>query len=326
MLNDPQLKLTKASDARWLSHERAVDNLRKCLPSVITSLEREASERHDAQALGLATFVKLYKFVATLLMLSDILPPLANLSRAFQRKDLDYTLVKPLVVGTRATLQNLMASPGQYFASLNQFLDSDLESFNIEVPAVNTFRATIYSKYLDVVDSHLARRFPDIELLEAFSVFDGKNWPDSLQLFGVEHLITLADHFTPAIINSDEIRTEWELFKNSGTTSYSLQLRTMRAQEVMTLLVENEDLAALFPNFCRVALIGLLIPTSTADCERGFSALKRIKTPLRNRLSDSITNQLLFIAIEGPPLAEFDTDAACSSWASKRNRRIKVIH
>ena len=52
-------------------------------------------------------------------MLSDILPPLANLSRTFQRKDLDYTLVKPLVAGTRATLLNLMASPGQYFASLD---------------------------------------------------------------------------------------------------------------------------------------------------------------------------------------------------------------
>ena len=128
MLHDPQLKLIKASNARWLSHERAVDNLRNCLPSVITSLEREASEQHNAQALGLAAFVKSYKFVATLLMLSDILPPLSNLSRAFQRKDLDSTLFKPLVAGTRAMLQNLMASPGQYFASLDQFLYSDLKS------------------------------------------------------------------------------------------------------------------------------------------------------------------------------------------------------
>ena len=68
---------------RWLSHDKAVENLQKCLPSVITSLEREASERHDAQALGLATFVKKYKFVATLLMLSDVLPPLASL---FQKR------------------------------------------------------------------------------------------------------------------------------------------------------------------------------------------------------------------------------------------------
>ena len=86
VLNDPKLKLTKASDVRWLSHEKAVDNLRKCLPSVITSLEQEASERHDAQALGLATFVKSYNFVATLLMLADVLPPLTHLSRAFQNR------------------------------------------------------------------------------------------------------------------------------------------------------------------------------------------------------------------------------------------------
>ena len=58
VLNDPRVKLSKASDVCWLSYEKAVNNLRKCLPSVITSLEREASERHDAQALGLATFVK----------------------------------------------------------------------------------------------------------------------------------------------------------------------------------------------------------------------------------------------------------------------------
>ena len=114
---------------RWLSHDKAVENLRKCLPSVI---EREASERHDAQALGLATFVQKYKFVATLLMLSDVLPPLASLSRAFQK---NYTLVKPLVSGTRATLQNLKATPGQHFATLD-VLGSNLESFSLlQIPS-----------------------------------------------------------------------------------------------------------------------------------------------------------------------------------------------
>ena len=58
VLNDPRLKLMEAKDVRWLFHERAVSNLRRCLPSVIASLEREASERHDAQSLGLARFVQ----------------------------------------------------------------------------------------------------------------------------------------------------------------------------------------------------------------------------------------------------------------------------
>ena len=65
VVNDPQLKLTQAKDVRWLSHEKAVRNLRQCLPSVLTSLEREATERNDAQAHGLAVFVKDSFFVAS---------------------------------------------------------------------------------------------------------------------------------------------------------------------------------------------------------------------------------------------------------------------
>ena len=110
ILNDPQLKLTQAKDVRWLSHEKAVDHLRRCLPSVISSLEREAEERNCAQAVGLVSFIKKYKFVEALYMLSDVLPPLANLSRAFQRKEVDFTVVKPLVMGTKTTIDSIINS------------------------------------------------------------------------------------------------------------------------------------------------------------------------------------------------------------------------
>ena len=71
VLNDPCLKLTQAKDVRWLSHDKAVSNLRRCLPSVIASLEREAEERNNAEASGLAAYVKTYKFVAALYMFSE---------------------------------------------------------------------------------------------------------------------------------------------------------------------------------------------------------------------------------------------------------------
>ena len=116
VLNDPQQKLTQAKDVRWLSHEKAVRNLRRCLPFIITSLEREA-ERKCAQAAGLVGFIKQYKFIASLYMLLDVLPPLANLSRAFQ-KDVDFAVVKALVQGTKATIDSLFMTPGQYFQNL----------------------------------------------------------------------------------------------------------------------------------------------------------------------------------------------------------------
>lgn len=49
-------------DTRWLSHDRADSAVRQCLPALITSLEREASERSDATAAGLSIFVKKSKF------------------------------------------------------------------------------------------------------------------------------------------------------------------------------------------------------------------------------------------------------------------------
>ena len=245
VLNDPRLKLTEVKDVRWLFHERAVSNLRRCLPSVIASLEREASERHDAQALGLARFVRKYEFVANLLMLSDSLPPLASLSHAMQREDLDKCLVKPLVTDTIATLTNLKQTPGEHFNSLETVLDEDLQDFSIQHPSSvqsEYFAKNVYEKYLNTLNQHLKQRFPDVELLEAFSMFCGMSWPDDhtlLHQFGRDNLQVLADQFVPALIHAEEVLTEWEVFKNSTVCSdSSIPIRSMNAHQVMIAVLE----------------------------------------------------------------------------------------
>ena len=84
------------------------------------SLEKEAEEHHNAEALGLASFIKkyMYKFIAALYMFSDVLPPLASLCRAFQKHDVDFTIVKPLVVGTKSAVDTFLTAPGEFFNSL----------------------------------------------------------------------------------------------------------------------------------------------------------------------------------------------------------------
>ena len=56
----------------------------------------------------------------------------------------------------------------------------------------------------------------------------------------------------------------------------------------MAELTSNAQLLDMFPNHAKLAAIGLIVPMSTADCERGFSALGRIKTDLRNRLCSKV--------------------------------------
>ena len=80
LLETPTLKLKRAADTRWLSHESACRTLVKVLPAVLVSLGREAEERGDALAHGLSKVVRQYNFIATLYMMCDILPVITRLS------------------------------------------------------------------------------------------------------------------------------------------------------------------------------------------------------------------------------------------------------
>ena len=52
VLDDPVIKLKQAKDVRWLSHEAAILSILRMMPSLITSLEREASEHKEPAAGG----------------------------------------------------------------------------------------------------------------------------------------------------------------------------------------------------------------------------------------------------------------------------------
>ena len=70
ILNDPVIKLRAAKDRRWHSHEHVIKAVIRILPSLITSLEREATERDEHSAVGLVRVVKTYYFIASCYLLS----------------------------------------------------------------------------------------------------------------------------------------------------------------------------------------------------------------------------------------------------------------
>ena len=92
----------------------------------------------------------------------------------------------------------------------------------------------------------------------------------------------------------------------------------------MSHVIKTPEFNVMFLILMKLATIGLLLPMSTVDCECGFSTLSRVKTKLRNRLSNRILNYLLTISMEGPPPFEFPYDDACDIWARMRKRRIQV--
>ncbi len=78
--------------------------IRRTLPSLLTALEREAAEKDDAVARRLVHAIKCYKFVATIYLLSDVLPHICTLSLVFQREDVDLCMIEPQVAATVAQI------------------------------------------------------------------------------------------------------------------------------------------------------------------------------------------------------------------------------
>ena len=248
-------------------------------------------------------------------MFSDVLPPLASLSRAFQRKDVNFTVVKPLVNGTQAAINALLATPGEHFQRLPSVL-AELEDYGVNTlidSQVASYKDNVYDKYLQTLSEHIANHFSDVDLLEAFSLFDASTISEELELHGSHsqsELKVLTDHYGPHnVIHTEDAKSELKVF--NSVVAVNRELKLLPPCELMTKVLSTSNV----PNLSKLATIGLLLPMSTVDYERGFSALSRIKPDL---------NDLMTITVEGPPPDEFPYDQACDIWAGWRNRRVDV--
>ena len=80
-----------------------------------------------------------------------------------------------------------------------------------------------------------------------------------------------------------------------------LAKRALKDKDMTSLnyvIHEVYQLKAAFPSLLKLLQITQTIPVSTAECQRSFSALKRIKTYLRSTMSNDRLSNLAILSIE----------------------------
>ena len=92
----------------------------RTLPSLLVSLDRESSENGEPTAVGLYKFMKSYKFVASVYLLSDILPHLGRLSCIFQKENVDLSLIQPYLKSTIDAIKKYEDDPGPNLSKLDE--------------------------------------------------------------------------------------------------------------------------------------------------------------------------------------------------------------
>ena len=70
ILNLPELKVTRPSDTRWLSHERCLRAILKELPALIITLHSLYEDNGDAEAYGIALALGSFSGIESLVLLS----------------------------------------------------------------------------------------------------------------------------------------------------------------------------------------------------------------------------------------------------------------
>ena len=100
-------------------------------------------------------------------------------------------------------------------------------------------------------------------------------------------------------------------------------LQNKEMQSINDVLQQVYLLKAAFPNLVKLLQISLTIAVSTAECERSFSALKRIKTFLRSTMSEQRLTDLALLSIEKQLSQNLPLDEVIDRFAvADKNRKI----
>lgn len=318
-LNCPEIKMQKPSDTRWLARERSIRAIRKSLTAVVHTFEEIYNETGDAEAHGIAFLLSKYKTVACIYMLSDILHTVAKLQGSLQSKGIDLASVSVMTDSTIKRLKELKENPksSTWFKDhLTVFTDkAQLGSKEVVVTSEeeDNFLRQIYRPYIQSVIDHINGRMESSDLISSMSVFDPRHLPkteEELSSYGEQKMKTLIDFYSSPQkvqfegkesvsipdIDGDETESEWKLFRRV----MFMQYKSASLQHVLSRLLENNEMAAAFPNLARLAAILEVLPVTTAVVERTFSSMKLVKTRLRSRMGEDTLDHTLRICIEGP--------------------------
>ncbi|CAN6175040.1 unnamed protein product [Urochloa humidicola] len=333
--------LARPGDTRWGSHHTTLVRLSQMWDSVIEVLRLVHEDaRVPSQAAGLIEKMECFQFVFILKLMLRLLGITNELSHLLQRKDINIVNALELIQDVKARL-NTMRESGwdDLIDEVREFCEMKgipIPNMSDEIPVrgrsrrdgftvtnLYHYRAEIFYVVVDKICAEMNHRFGEAttELLMCFSCLDPKN---SFSKFDVDRLARLAEIYDADFCDHDRgiIREQLE--------TYIVHVRRHAAfasctdiASLATKMVETEKHLA-FPLVYKLIELALLVPVSTATVERSFSAMKILKTKLRNKIANDWFNNLMICYIEKELFKSLDEAAVLQRFQNIKTRKMQL--
>lgn len=303
---------------RWVaSKHRATKALVNNLKPTILHLQNMGAENtvDAATARGLLTTIASYKFVSYLHFVTDYLDPLEQLSISLQKDTLVAAQLPHIINSSIVRLNNLKDSPksGQFseqffneVGETNVFKDIELRGNEASCSFVEQSQKLV----TETISATQKRLLEDEdETIRACRIFDPRTWSKTKDKMALlNKVFHRFEHLLPNDATTAKAHQEW--------SSVEAHITTLPATEQKYSQVHDFIVASSSENPIMHSLLKFMLslPVSSACCERGFSAVTRIKTVYRISLLPKTLDNLMQISVNGPPIKDFDPSPAIEHW------------
>jgi hypothetical protein len=161
-----------------------------------------------------------------------------------------------------------------------------------------------------------------IEFLKSSAALDPKN---NYKLFSVEDICLLVDKFYPEDFSDKEktyLRFQLQHYE-LDVPSHPKLTNMSSIVDLCQGLVETEK-STIYPLIDRLIRLILTLSVSTTTTERAFSAMKIVKTRLRNWMEDDFLANYLIVYIEKEIAERFIIDMIIDDFYSMKERRAQL--
>ncbi|XP_022030925.1 zinc finger MYM-type protein 1-like [Helianthus annuus] len=338
-----ELSFIRPGDTRWNSHYKTLIRLVDMFPSIIRVLEYVKKECNNPstqnQAFKMIGFLSSFEFAFYLHLMLHILGLTDILSRALQRKDQDILEAVLLVETTKGKLQEFRE---RGFDPLLEKIHLFCEKHNIEIMDMTEnyisgggprakrqrydmtnqhyYKFDCFNTVVDMEIQEFGDRFTEIntKLLQNMTAF---NPFDSFSKFDASILMRLCEFYPYDFDNGEKVVLAHQL---------DLYIDSVRKDEHFSNLSGIADLARVmvetrkhisFPLVYRLLKLTLVLPVATATVERCFSAVKIVKTNLRNRIGEDFLNACVVCAVEKEALESVTNEVVIDRFQKMKSRR-----
>lgn len=321
-----KLKLKKICPTRWVERHESVMVMVELLHAVIAALEKIREwEDKDASsgALLLSLALEQPDFIVALLSAEKLMSYTLKLSRTLQSDDYDLAGAISYAESIISSLSKIRQNAIQEFASIFEQCKKTASIFGLEISVLRIvkgrqyhranvpaetpeeyYRRAVFLPWLDSLLNNLSDRFTKHKDVLANFKCLLPNRDSHVSKEKKEQFLKLVDMYKDDLEceSTNVLSAEFQLWHEKFHSVESVRLvseskNNKRTVSNTAIIALNECDKRFFPNVHILLKLLCTLPISTSTPERTFSTLKRIKTYLRNTMSETRLNGLASLNI-----------------------------